>query len=121
MAASLMDVLRELQTSGGLDMAAIVSSDGLVIDSSSNGNIDVESFCSVASNAVLVMDSLGAEVGAHGSNMMTIEYGSHTVVMTSLDGENLLVLLGGADINLGRMRIILRRRTAELTDALEHV
>lgn len=121
MAASLTDVLRELQVSSGLEMAAIVSSDGLVIDSASNGDVDVESFCSVASNGVLVMDSLGAEVGEQSSNMMTIEYGRHIVVMSPLDEENLLVLLGGADINLGRMRIILRRRTADLTDALEHV
>lgn len=121
MAASLSDVLQELQASSGLEMAAIVSADGLVIDSASNGEIDVESVCSVASNGVLVMGSLGQELGEHSTNMMTVEYGRHIVVMSPLDEENLLVLLGGSDINLGRMRIILRRRATALAEALESV
>ena len=41
--------------------------------------------------------------------MMTIEYGRHIVMMSTLDQENMLVLLAGPGINLGRMRIILRR------------
>lgn len=121
MAASLADVLQELQASSGLEMAAIVSADGLVIDSAATGEVDVDSFCSVASNGVLVMEALGQELGEDSSDVMTIEYGRHTVMMSLLDQEHMLVLLGGAGINLGRMRIILRRRTAALVDALETV
>lgn len=120
MAASLADVLQELQASSGLEMAAVVSADGLVIDSSSNGEIDVESLCSVASNGVLVMDALSQELGEHTSEMMTIEYGNHIVMMSPLDQEHMLVLLAGPGINLGRMRIILRRRTTALIEALEN-
>jgi uncharacterized protein len=119
MAASLADVLQELQASSGLEMAAIVSADGLVIDSASTGEIDVESLCSVASNGALVMDALGQELGERNADMMTIEYGRHIVMMSTLDHEHMLVLLAGPGINLGRMRIILRRRTAALTEALE--
>jgi predicted regulator of Ras-like GTPase activity (Roadblock/LC7/MglB family) len=120
MAASLADVLQELQSSSGLEMAAVVSSDGLVIDSASSGEIDVESLCSVASNGVLVMDALGQELDEDAAEMMTIEYGRHIVVMSQIDPENLLVLMAGPGINLGRMRIILRRRLAALTEALEN-
>ena len=119
MAARLADILQELQASSGLEMAAVVSADGLVIDSASNEDVDVESLCSVASNGALVMDALGQELGEASSEMMTIEYGQHIVMMSSLDSENLLVLVGGPGINLGRMRIVLRRRTAALIDALE--
>lgn len=122
MAASLADVLQELQASSGLDMAAIVSADGLVIDSAANGEVDVESICSVASNGVLVMGSLGQELGEQSAaDMMTIEYGRHIVLMSPLDQEHLLVLLAGSNVNLGRMRIILRRRLAAMTEALESV
>jgi predicted regulator of Ras-like GTPase activity (Roadblock/LC7/MglB family) len=119
MAASLADVLQELQASSGLGMAAVVSADGLVIDSASNGEVDVESLCSVASNGALVMDALAQELNEASSEMMTIEYGNHIVMMSPLDQENMLVLLAGPGINLGRMRIILRRRAAALAEALE--
>lgn len=121
MAASLADVLQELQDSSGLVMAAVVSADGLVIDAAANGEVDVESLCSVASNGALVMDALGQELGEDAADMMTVEYGRHIVVMSQLDQEHLLVLLGGAGINLGRMRIVLRRRADALAEALEHV
>ena len=121
MAASLADVLQELQASSGLEMAAVVSADGLVIDSAANGEVDVESLCSVASNGVLVMDALGQELGEQTAEMMTVEYGRHIVMMSQLDEEHLLVLLAGPGVNLGRMRIILRRRAAALSEALENV
>jgi uncharacterized protein len=119
MASSLADVLQELQASSGLGMAAVVSADGLVIESASNGEVDVESVCSVASNGALVMDALGQELGEEAAEMMTIEYGRHIVMMSSLDPENMLVLLAGPGINLGRMRIVLRRRAGALAEALE--
>jgi predicted regulator of Ras-like GTPase activity (Roadblock/LC7/MglB family) len=121
MAASLANVLQELQASSGLEMAAVVSADGLVIESAANGEVDVESLCSVASNGALVMDALGQELGENAAEMMTIEYGRHIVMMSQLDQEHLLVLLGGAGINLGRMRIVLRRRADVLSEALAQV
>ena len=120
MASSLADVLQELQASSGLGMAAVVSADGLVIESASNGEVDVESVCSVASNGALVMDALGQELGEDSAEMMTIEYERHIVMMSSLDPENMLVLLAGPGINLGRMRIVLRRRADALAEALAH-
>ena len=120
MAASLADMLQELQASSGLEMAAVVSADGLVIDSASNGEIDVESLCSVASNGALVMDALGQELGEHTTDMMTIEYGRHIVTMSPIDQEHMLVLLAGPGVNLGRMRIVLRRRVGALAEALEN-
>lgn len=121
MAAGLTEVLHELQASSGLEMAAVVSADGLVIDSAAIGEVDVESVCSVASNGALVMDALGQELGESAAEMMTVEYGRHIVMMSQLDQEHMLVLLGGSGINLGRMRIVLRRRAEALADALEHV
>jgi predicted regulator of Ras-like GTPase activity (Roadblock/LC7/MglB family) len=100
-------------------MAAVVSADGLVIESASNGEVDVESLCSVASNGALVMDALGQELGEASAEMMTVEYGQHIVMMSALDSENMLVLLAGPGINLGRMRIVLRRRFGALAEALE--
>ncbi|MEX1158168.1 MAG: roadblock/LC7 domain-containing protein [Thermomicrobiales bacterium] len=121
MAASLADVLQELQVSNGLDMAALVSADGLVIDAAAVGEIDVESICSVASNGLLVMGSLGQELGEDAAEMLTVEYGRHIVIMAPFEQEHLLVLLAGSGVNLGRMRIVLRRRMDALAEAMENV
>ena len=121
MAASLADVLHELQVSNGLEMAAIVSADGLVVDAASSGEVDVESICSVASNGLLVMASLGQELGEDIPEALTIEYSRYLVMMSPVVHEHLLVLLAGPGVNLGRMRIVLRRRMEDLTEALESV
>lgn len=118
MTASLAEVLQDLQSSSGLEMAAVVSADGLVIDSASATEMDVDSICSVASNGILVMDALGQELNEQATEMMTIEYGQHIVLLSPLDYDQLLVLLAGPGVNLGRMRIILRRRAAALAEAL---
>jgi predicted regulator of Ras-like GTPase activity (Roadblock/LC7/MglB family) len=120
MASSLLEVLQELQESSGLGMAAVVSADGLVVESASDGDVDVESLSSVASNGLLVMDALGQELGEDAAEMMTVEYPRHIVMMSPLDEDHLLVLVAGAGVNLGRMRIILRRRVGALTEALEN-
>lgn len=60
---TLAESLQELQRSNGLDMVAVVSADGLVIDAAASDDLDIESVCSVASNGLLMMESLGQELG----------------------------------------------------------
>lgn len=115
MATGLAEALQELQESNGLDLAAIVTADGLVVDAASSGDIDAESICSVASNGLLMMDALGQELGDDQADLITLEYREHIVMMAALDQDNLLVLLGGAGMNLGRMRILIRRNLESLT------
>jgi predicted regulator of Ras-like GTPase activity (Roadblock/LC7/MglB family) len=100
-------------------MAAVVSADGLVVEAASNDEVDVESVSSVAANGILVMEALGQELGEAPAEMMTVEYQRHIIMMSPLDQENLLVMVAGPGVNLGRMRIILRRRVGALTEALE--
>lgn len=119
MATRLAEVLQELQVTNGLDMAAIVTSDGLVVDSAAAAEVDVESLCSVASNGLLMMEAVAQELGEAQADVTTLEYSNHIVVMSPLDDENLLVLLAGVGMNLGRLRIILRRRRDELIGLLQ--
>jgi len=119
MATRLAGVLQELQESNGLDMAAVVTSDGLVVDAAGTEKIDVESICSVASNGLLMMEAVGQELGEAQAEVTTLEYTNHIVVMSPLDSEHLLVLLAGVGMNLGRLRIILRRRRDDLIGLLQ--
>lgn len=120
MASSLAGMLEDLQVSNGLEMAAVVTADGLVIDSAASADIDVEAIGSVASNGLLIMDALGQELGEQEPDMMTLEYGGHIVLMSPLAAEYLLVLITGGGANLGRIRIVVRRRKEALVGALEN-
>jgi len=121
MADNLGDALRELQVSNGLDMAAVVGFDGLVIDAAGIPDVDPESICSVASSQLIIMSQLGHELGESSARIATLEFESHTLLMSPLDEETLLVLLSGAGTNLGRMRIVLRRSIEQLQAALKSV
>jgi predicted regulator of Ras-like GTPase activity (Roadblock/LC7/MglB family) len=116
---SLAESLQDLQVSNNLEMAAVVSADGLVVDAASSGNVDVENICSVASNGLLMMEALAQELGEGQAQMTTMEYGSHTVIVAPLDADNLLVLLSAGGLNLGRIRIVLRRRLDDLRNQLQ--
>jgi predicted regulator of Ras-like GTPase activity (Roadblock/LC7/MglB family) len=121
MSQNLADALRELQQSSGLAMAAVVGSDGLVIDAASESGIDAESICSVAANGLLMMDALSQELNATAARMLTLEYENNTILLAPLDQENLLVLLAGAGTNLGRLRILMRRSIDNLSSALSNI
>jgi predicted regulator of Ras-like GTPase activity (Roadblock/LC7/MglB family) len=121
MAQNLGDSLRELQMANGLDMAAVASLDGFVIEAAAVPEVEADSVCSVASNQLLIMSQLGQELGGGAARIATLEFESHTLLMAPLDDENLLVLLAGAGTNLGRMRIVLRRSVDQLRDALQSV
>ncbi|RIK36850.1 MAG: hypothetical protein DCC58_18755 [Chloroflexi bacterium] len=114
----LDDQLRDLQQSNGLAMAAVVGTDGLVIDASAEPGIDAESICSVAANGMLMMDALSQELNSQPAKIMTLEYEAQTILMAPLDEDTLLVLLAGAGTNLGRLRILMRRSITELSKGL---
>jgi predicted regulator of Ras-like GTPase activity (Roadblock/LC7/MglB family) len=121
MTTGLGTALQELRQTNGLEMAAIVSADGLVVEAAASGDLDVESICSVASNGLLMMDALGQELGAGQALMTTLEYEGRTVVMTPAGNDHLLVLLADAGTNLGRIRIVARRHLPQLADQLSAV
>ncbi len=119
--AGLAETLRELYVSNGLDMAAVVSADGLVVDAASNPDIDVDSICSVAANGLLMMDALREEIGEARSDLVTLEYPGHIVVLAPLHDDYLLVLLAAANMNLGRIRIVLKRKWSEIAQSVDAV
>jgi uncharacterized protein len=118
---SLAEALQTLHGSNELTMAAVVSADGLIVDVSASPEVDAESICSVASNGLLMMDALAQEIDEGATELVTLEYAHHLLMLAPLDNENLLVLLSGPGMNLGRMRVILRRWVPRLTEALGSV
>jgi predicted regulator of Ras-like GTPase activity (Roadblock/LC7/MglB family) len=121
MAGSLAETLHELQAGQGLSLAAVVGSDGLLIESAAEPGVDAESIAAMAASGLMVMDALSRELGESAAQSTTMEFENRIVLLAPVDGENLLVLLAGSGSNLGRLRIALRRSIDQVREALASI
>lgn len=114
---SLATLLGRLQTAGGVDLVAVVSSDGFLIEAAHNEGLDAEELAAVATNGLMVAKAIGMELNRGAIDSATFEYGNGTIIMTTLDEELVLLLLANPDVNLGRLRLLARRHHDELASA----
>jgi predicted regulator of Ras-like GTPase activity (Roadblock/LC7/MglB family) len=118
MAATLRDTLQSLRESSGLDMVAVVGSDGLLVDSSHAPDVDAESLSALAASGLLMMDAVGREIRQGRAKQAILEYDQSLVVLTPLDDELLLVAIAHGEANLGRIRLVLRRALPDVSSAV---
>ena len=118
MSENLSDTLQSLRDAGGLDLVAVVGSDGLLIDSSQAPDVDAESFSAVAASGLLMMDALGRELNQGTAKQAILEYDHSVAILTPLAEELVLIALARGDSNLGRVRLVLRRAMDDVTGAV---
>ena len=122
MGDNLAGVLERLQLAGNVDLAAVVSTDGFLIESAAaqgggDGAVNAEEFASVAVNGMMVARALGREIERGDVTDALLEYERGTVIIQTLDEEIVLVLLAAHDVNLGRLRLLARRYREEIVAA----
>lgn len=114
---SLATLLGRLQVAGGVDLAAVVSIDGFLIEATHAEGLDAEEFAAVATNGLMVAKAIGREVERGEIESAIFEYETGTVIINALDDELVLILLSSSGVNLGRLRLIARRYREELIAA----
>jgi predicted regulator of Ras-like GTPase activity (Roadblock/LC7/MglB family) len=114
---SLATLLGRLQVAGGVDLVAVVSSDGFLIEAAHNDGLDAEEFAAVATNGLMVAKAIGMESGRGTIDSAIFEYDGGTVVINALDDELVLILMASPGVNLGRLRLLARRYREELVAA----
>ncbi len=105
------EVLRTLNKEAGVTGSAIVSKDGLIIASALGQDEE-----SVAGMAASVFQSAATTAGIMSIgmiNMITLESDKGKAFMVDLP-DAFLVVLTNAEINLGRLRIEIRKAAAQL-------
>jgi predicted regulator of Ras-like GTPase activity (Roadblock/LC7/MglB family) len=118
MESGLSGLLSELQAAHNLKLIAVAGADGLMIESAAAHDCDAEAISAVAANGLLMMSELGAELGDGAAEVTTLEYGNHTVLLSPLDSDNLLILVtSGKTQNLGQLRIMMRRSGERIREA----
>jgi predicted regulator of Ras-like GTPase activity (Roadblock/LC7/MglB family) len=118
MTVALGDALRELKEAGGLDMAIVVSSDGLVIESAHDAHVDADAIGAVAASGFLMLDALGRELGQGRAKEAILEYDRSLIVLAPMGDDLVLVVLSRGDSNIGRIRLVLRRSMATVSQAV---
>jgi uncharacterized protein len=119
MTVALGDALRDLKVAGGLDMVTVVSSDGLVIESSHEVSIDADAVGAVAASGLLMLDAIGRELGQGQAREAILEYDRNLIVLSPLSDDLMLVVLSRGDSNIGRTRLILRRWIPTVIQAID--
>jgi predicted regulator of Ras-like GTPase activity (Roadblock/LC7/MglB family) len=111
---SLATILGRLQVAGGVDLVAVVSSDGFLIEAAHDDGMDAEEFAAVATNGLMVAKAIGLEIARGDVESAIFEYGGGTVVISMLDDDLVLILLANPGVNLGRLRLLAKRYRDEL-------
>lgn len=119
---NLSGLLQELQSNHALQMAAVVSLDGLLVDSASDGNIDAEMVSAVAAPGLLMMSDLANELNEGMAQLTTLEFENHVAVLMPLTEDALMIAVAESGaMNLGQLRIVLRRSMDQLRQALDAI
>ncbi|XRO74803.1 roadblock/LC7 domain-containing protein [Methanocaldococcus sp. 28A] len=106
-------VLIELNKTEGIKGSMVVGKDGLVIATQLPGNIDAELVGAMASAAFGAAERTAAEIGM-GSLVQTMVEGEHGKTLMVDAGEGILVVLTDAKVNLGLIRITMKRAAEKI-------
>ncbi|MBB6099308.1 hypothetical protein HNR42_002746 [Deinobacterium chartae] len=114
------DILKDVAQIKGITAAAVVSLEGFVIESTSNGDaaVDLDFLGGVASSSATSAQSLIDAFGKGKMNHMMIEFDEGPVLMSTLGDFMLLTTLESAQ-DLGRVRFQLKKFLPQLSSALQ--
>ncbi len=90
--AAIKDVLNKFKVSG-VDLAAVVSMDGIQIESYSRGKLDVDEICAAATHGLRLSEALGQHTARGSSRQTVLEYEAGAIVMEPLNDEAMMLII----------------------------
>jgi hypothetical protein len=121
MSNDLKSLLSRFRLLESVELAAIVAHDGLLIESTAKPGVDVEAICAVASNSIVMAESLGREVEKGESLQTLLEYEYGIVLIETITHEAMLLIVANTREELGYMRFLVALHRMELAEALEAI
>lgn len=118
---SLQDLLARLRVVEGVDLAAVVSNDGLLIEGAARAGIDIEAICAVAANGLMLSEALGREIKKGSAVQTLLEYDQGLVLIEPLSEDAMLLLLTQGRDQLGRLRFLVQKHQAAFISALDAI
>lgn len=116
--AALRDVLNKFKAVKDVEMAAIVSLDGMQLDSFSKGNLDVDSICAIATTGLQMSVALGHETERGDAKQTVLEYSGGAIVLEPLTEETMMLVVSSDPNSIGKIRYLGKKYRQLLIDAL---
>jgi predicted regulator of Ras-like GTPase activity (Roadblock/LC7/MglB family) len=117
--ASLKDVLNKFKAVKGIELAAVVSIDGMQLDSFSRSNLDVDSVCAVATTSLQMGSALGHETGRGDAQQVLLDYTGGIILLDTLNAETMLLVVSSDPDSIGKVRFMTRRYREDLLKVLD--
>ena len=118
---SLYEVLALLRASDGIELAAVATTDGLLVESAVRQHDDAEAICAVAANGLALAEAIGREVHKGGAVQALLQYDEGLVLIEPLSQEAMLLLVADGSDRIGRLRFLVHKHQAALVQALEAI
>ncbi|HEX2911555.1 MAG TPA: roadblock/LC7 domain-containing protein [Chloroflexia bacterium] len=116
--AAIKDVLNKFRAVNSVDIAVIVNSDGMQIESFSRGNLDVDEVCAVASTGLQLSDALGGATARGETRQAVMEYAGGAIVLEPLTEDAMMVVVSTDPNSIGKIRYLSKRYRQEILSAL---
>lgn len=117
----LRELLSRLSKLERVEAACLVGRDGFLIDGIFNARIEPELVGAIASAGFGASDSIAGELGRGKAGLTMFEFGQAAVTVAPIGTEFLLVVVAGADANLGMLRVKIKKLEGELEAAADAV
>jgi len=121
MSNELRKLLSRFRALEGVEMAAVVANDGLLIESLARPGMDVDAVCAVASNGLAMAEALGREIDRGNTVQTILEYEQGLVVLEPISTDAMLLLIVNGREGLGQVRFLVTLHRREMTLALEAI
>jgi len=121
MSSRLKDLLGRFRALDGIELAAVVAHDGLLIEGNALPGIEVDAVCAVASNGLAMADALGREITKGGALRTVLEYEHGLVVLEPINSDAMLLLMVAERNQLGQLRFMVSKHRSAFADALNAI
>jgi len=121
MSSNLRSLLGSFQAVESVELAAVVATDGLLIESIADSEVDVDAICAVASNGLAMAEALGREINKGGSIQTMLEYEQGVVLIEPISSDAMLLLLANSRDDLGFVRFLVAKHRDDMVDALSAI
>ncbi|MDQ7842960.1 MAG: roadblock/LC7 domain-containing protein [Armatimonadota bacterium] len=112
-AGGLRGILEGLLRIDGVTAALVVGRDGFVIEAVSSDAIETDSVGAIAASSLATSEAMGGELHLGPLGSILIEFEQGPVAVSPAGPEAVLAVVGNQHVNLGRLRIEMRKiRTA---------
>ena len=121
MTVEIRELLGSFRSLEGIILAAVVATDGLLIEGVADPDVDMDAVCAVASNGLVMAEALGREIGKGGGVQSILEYEQGLVILEPLSDDAMVLIVSSRRNNLGRIRFMLKRYHQPLFDAVNAI